>query len=89
MQGHIETTGARARVLRSLVEKLITLGKKQTTSSLRLLASRLPKRAASKVYYELAPRYADRRGGYVRVVKHAEVRKRDGADVVALELIVH
>lgn len=87
MHGGIETTSDRALALRPHVEKLITLGKKQTTPALRLLGSRLPKRAAAKVYYELAPRYAERSGGYMRIVKNARARKRDGADTVSIEFV--
>jgi large subunit ribosomal protein L17 len=75
----IKTTEARAKEIRPLAEKLVTLAKKQDLSSLRLLLARLNKKAAMKLYYEIAPRYKERKGGYLRIVKLGTVRKRDGA----------
>ncbi|OGY62771.1 MAG: 50S ribosomal protein L17 [Candidatus Harrisonbacteria bacterium RIFCSPHIGHO2_01_FULL_44_13] len=83
----IETTEARAKEIRSLVEKSVTLAKKQNLAGLRLLLSRLPKDAAQKLYYDLAPRYKERKGGYLRIIKEARARKRDGAPLATIEFI--
>lgn len=87
MKGKIETTEARAKAVRPFVERCISIGKKQTVASLRLLISRLSKRAAEKVYYDIAPRYQERHGGYLRIIKTAHSRKRDGAMVVTIEFV--
>lgn len=83
----IETTEARAKEIRPVVEKLVTLAKRQTLSSLRLLLARLPKASAEKLYFEIAKRYADRSGGYLRVVKQMKRRKRDGSRVAVIEFV--
>jgi large subunit ribosomal protein L17 len=87
IQEKIETTEARARELRPLVERLISYGKKQKLAAYRLLLKKLPQGAADKIYYELAPRYQDRPGGYLRIIKHSETRKNDGAKIVTVEFI--
>jgi len=83
----ILTTEARARELRPIVEKLVTRAKKQDVAALRLLLERLPKAAAFKLYHEIAGRYANRRGGYVRIVKQAKRRKNDAAPLAVLEFV--
>ncbi len=87
MKEKINTTDARARELRPLVERLVSLAKKQNLASFRLLLSRLPKAAASKLYYEIAPRYQNRPGGYLRILKTAKVRKRDAAKQAIIEFV--
>ena len=83
----ITTTEAKAKELKPEVEKLVTLAKKQNTASLRLLIARLPKRAAEKLFYEVAPKYKGRRGGYLRVVKAADARMRDGSAMATVEFV--
>ncbi|MFH1162199.1 MAG: 50S ribosomal protein L17 [Candidatus Jorgensenbacteria bacterium] len=83
----ITTTEARAKELRGVVEKLITHGKRQNLAALRLLIQKLPRAAAYKVYHELAPRYASRRGGYTRVLKQTRVRKHDGSHMATIEFV--
>jgi len=83
----METTEAKAKQTRSRVEKLITLGKKQNLASFRILTSRLNKKAAEKVYFELASRYKDRRGGFTRITKAAVQRKKDGAKMAIIEFV--
>lgn len=83
----INTTEARAKELRPLVERLVSLAKKNNLASLRLLLSRLPKASASKLYYEIAPRYQNRAGGYLRILKTAKVRKRDAVKQAIIEFI--
>lgn len=87
LRERIETTEARAKEIRPIVEKLIAIGKKQDIASLRLLTARLAKKAGQKLYYDIAPRYNDRRGGYVRIVKSAKRRKDDGAKMAIVEFV--
>ena len=87
MRESIETTEPRAKELRPKMEKLLTLAKKQTMASFRLLLSRLPKQSAQKLYYEIAPRYVDRKGGYLRIIKGMKRRKRDSAKMAIIEFV--
>jgi ribosomal protein L17 len=87
MAEKIMTTEARAKEIKPQVEKLVTLAKKQNLASMRLLLSRLPNDAALKLYYEVAPRYKERRGGYLRVVKVGGTRMRDAAPKAIIEFI--
>lgn len=87
LEGKIETTLARAKEIKPRAEKMITLAKKQDLSALRLLLSRLPKKAAMKLYYEIAPKYKNRRGGYLKIIKTSKVRKRDGAELAQIQFI--
>ncbi len=83
----ITTTEARAKEIKSLVEKLVTIGKKQDVSSLRALISKLSKKSAEKLYYEIAPRYKGRRGGYLRIIKSINRRKKDGGSLATIEFV--
>jgi len=83
----IETTEAKAKSIRSKIEKLITIGKKQNLAALRILLARLPKKSAEKLYYQIAPRYQDRRGGYVRIIKAGRQRRKDGAKMAVIEFV--
>ncbi|MDO8751954.1 MAG: 50S ribosomal protein L17 [Candidatus Wolfebacteria bacterium] len=85
--GKITTTEARAKEIRGVVERLITYGKKQTIASLRLIMKELPKTEAYKVQKEIAPKYANRKGGYTRVIKHTKVRKGDAAKCATIEFV--
>jgi len=87
MEERIETTEARAKEVRPQVEKLVTLAKKQNLASFRILLSRLPKQSAEKLYYEIAPRYQERRGGYLRILKTVVRRKRDAAKKAVIEFV--
>ncbi|MFA5052640.1 MAG: 50S ribosomal protein L17 [Parcubacteria group bacterium] len=87
MKEGIKTTAARAKELRPKVEKMVTLAKKQDLASLRLLKARLPEKSAFKLYHEMAPKYAERKGGYLKIVKTAEHRMRDGADLVFIKFV--
>jgi len=84
---HIETTEAKAKAIRSYVEKLVTKAKKDTLSNRRLLNSKLGSggdQATKKLVEDLAKRYMDRPGGYLRIVK---TRNRNGSDGAALAVI--
>jgi len=83
----ITTTEAKAKEVRGLAEKMITLGKEGGLHSRRqALSFVLDKKVAEKVFSVLAPRYAERPGGYVRIVKLGP-RLGDGAPMVQLELV--
>jgi large subunit ribosomal protein L17 len=83
----IETTVAKAKAARPLVEWMITLGKQGDLAARRQAASYLLEPTAVKFLFdELAKRYAARTGGYTRLV-HSGWRKGDGADVAVLELV--
>jgi large subunit ribosomal protein L17 len=83
----IETTIARAKEIRPYVERLVTIAKKQDTANLRRLHALLPKKSAHKLFYELAPRYKNRKGGYLRITKETKSRKRDNAPLATIEFI--
>lgn len=83
----IVTTEAKAKEVRGLAEKMITLGKKGNLNARRqALAFILDEKVTEKVFSELAPRYADRPGGYTRITKLGP-RLGDGAPMVQLELV--
>ena len=86
-QERVQTTEARAKELRPLIEKLVTHAKKQDVAALRLLLERLPKSAAFKLYHDIAPRYSSRPGGYVRIVKQVRRRKHDAAQLATIEFV--
>lgn len=74
----ISTTEAKAKELRPYVERLVTYGKKGTVASRRLAIASLHDAAAvKKVFDSIAPRYADRKGGYTRIVKRAKRGSND------------
>jgi large subunit ribosomal protein L17 len=81
------TTEAKAKEVRGMVEKMITLGKKSGLHSYRqALSFIMDKKVTEKVFAELAPRYSQRPGGYTRIVK-LQPRLGDGAPMVQLELV--
>ena len=83
----ITTTEAKAKEVRGLAEKMITLGKEGGLHTLRqALSFILDRKVASKLFTELAPRYAERSGGYTRITKLG-TRLGDGADMVQIELV--
>lgn len=87
MKEKIETTVARAKEIRPMVERMVTVAKKQELSGLRTLLAKLPKQAAQKLFYEIAPRYKERAGGYLRIIKEARSRKRDAASLSIIEFV--
>lgn len=82
----ITTIEPRAKELKRNVEKLVTLAKKGTLASYRELLRRLPKRAAEKLFREIAPRFKERKGGYTRIVRIGH-RKRDAAATAMIEFV--
>lgn len=97
----IQTTEARAKELRSVAEKMITLGKRGDIHARRQAAAYIRNEttvktdeegnettvyALQKLFDDVAPRYADRQGGYTRIMKLGQ-RRGDGAPVVVIELV--
>ncbi len=86
----IITTIEKAKEARRVAEKLITLGKKDNLNSRRLAFARTRDDVVvSKLFGELAKRYAERKGGYTRIVKISETRWGDGAKQAMIELVDH
>ena len=87
-RGKIETTEARAKEIRPIAEKLITIAKSGSLTSRRLILKRVGvEHVAEKLCGEIGPRYKDRNGGYLRVVKLGTARKRDGSRLARIELV--
>ena len=87
MRGKIETTEKKAMELRNVVDSLITVAKKDTLAARRQAAAYLYKdEAVKKLVAEIAPKYADRKGGYTRVTKTG-IRKGDHAPLATIELL--
>lgn len=85
--GKIETTISRAKEVRCVAEKMITLGKKDDLHSKRQIFSYVTKETvAKKVIDELGPKYADRAGGYTRIIRIG-VRRGDCAEMAIIELV--
>lgn len=83
----ITTTTAKARELRPYLEKLITLAKRGGLSNRRLAHARLlDDTQLTKLFDVLAARYADRQGGYTRIIK-AGIRASDAAPIAVIELV--
>ena len=83
----ITTTLAKAKETRIMAEKPITHGKKGTLHHRRVALRQVPnKDAVAKVFDDLGPRYAERPGGYTRIIKLGP-RQGDGADMAVIELV--
>jgi large subunit ribosomal protein L17 len=91
----IETTEAKAKELRSIVEKMITLGKRGDLHARRQAAAFIRREVANeetnedaiqKLFSDIATRYEDRQGGYTRILKVGP-RRGDGAPMVIIELV--
>lgn len=83
----IETTEAKAKELRGLADKMITLAKRGDLHARRqVLAFILDEDIVTKLFSDIAPKYADRQGGYTRMIKLG-VRKGDAAPVAIIELV--
>lgn len=95
LYGRVETTYSKAMDMRSVVDELITLGKKGDLAARRQAAAyirnvvadeKTGKTVLQKLFDEVAPKYKDRNGGYTRVVKTG-VRKGDAAPMAYIELV--
>ena len=85
--GQIETTLTRAKEVRSMTEKMITLGKKNTLASRRAALAYITKEdVVTKVFNELAPKYEGRNGGYTQIFKMGP-RRGDAAEMAIIRLV--
>ena len=85
--GQVETTLTRAKEVRSMAEKMITLGKKNTLASRRAALAYITKEdVVKKLFNELAPLYENRAGGYTQIFKLG-ARRGDGAEMAIVKLI--
>ena len=86
--GRIKTTVARAKRLRPFVEKMVTRLKDPTVANLRLVNSELANRDATlSLARNIAPKFKDRAGGYLRILKLARPRAGDNADLALIEWV--
>jgi large subunit ribosomal protein L17 len=87
VEDRVETTVAKAKAVRPQVEKMITLGKKGDLASRRQALSYLmTDKAVTRLFDTVAPRYGDRQGGYLRIVRTG-FRKGDGGEKAFIELL--
>ena len=85
--GKLETTVTRAKEIRPLTEKMITLGKKGDLAAYRqALAFITREDVANKLFKQIAPEYAERNGGYTRIIRSG-VRRGDAAETAIIELV--
>ena len=85
--GKIETTDTRAKEVRSLAEKMITIAKEDNLTNRRTVMAVITKEAVTnKLFTEIAPKYVDRNGGYTRISKLGP-RRGDAAEMAILELV--
>ncbi len=84
----IKTTEPKAKELRPFVEKLVTRAKKNDVAGRRLIAAKLSNkgREVKKLFDVIAPKYADKNGGYTRIMKLG-ARKSDGAKMAIIEFV--
>ena len=87
VEDRVETTTAKAKAVRPLIEKMITLGKRGDVHSRRQAAAYLmTPESVTRLFATVAPRYGDRNGGYLRIVK-AGFRQGDGGEKAIIELL--
>ena len=85
--GKIETTVTRAKEVRSMAEKYITLAKDNSLHSKRQAMAFITKESVvNKLYTDIAPKYADKNGGYTRIIKTGP-RRGDAAEMAIIELV--
>jgi len=86
--GRIITTVAKAKELRPFIEKLVTLAKQGDLHARRMALSKLPdKTAVRKLFQDIAPQFADRQGGYTRILKRHQVRLGDAGPTAIIEFV--
>ncbi len=86
LQEKIKTTEAKAKEVSALSQKFITRAKKGDLAARRILASSFSKSLTKKLVEKIGPRYKERKGGYVRIIKLGP-RKSDGARMAIIELV--
>ena len=84
--GKVKTTELKAKELRPYIEKLVTIGKKQTLASRRSIESQVGYKAAQKISGELSETYKTRAGGYTRITKMTP-RITDGSPMAIIEFV--
>ena len=85
--GQIETTVTRAKEVRAVAEKMITIAKTNDVHSKRQVMAYVTKESvAKKLFDEIAPNYADRQGGYTRIIKTGP-RRGDAAEMALIQLV--
>ncbi len=85
--GKIETTVTRAKEVRSMTEKMITLGKEDNLHNKRQALAYITKRdVVNKLFAEISPKYKDVNGGYCRIIKTGP-RRGDAAEMCIIELV--
>ncbi len=85
--GRMETTVTRAKEIGPLAEKMITLGKKKSLATYRQAMSFITREdVAKKLFDEIAPKYAERNGGYTRITRIGP-RRGDAAEMAVIELV--
>ena len=85
--GRMETTITRCKEIKPLAEKMITLGKKGDLAAYRQALSFITKEdVANKLFKEIAPEYAQRNGGYTRIIRTG-IRRGDAAETAIIELV--
>ena len=85
--GKVETTLTRAKEVRSVAEKMITLGKKNTLASRRSALAYITKEdVVTKLFNEIAPKYENRNGGYTQIFKMGP-RRGDAAEMAIIKLV--
>jgi large subunit ribosomal protein L17 len=84
----IKTTEPKAKELRPFIEKIVTQAKKKNLASMKLVVSRLSnrKKEVKKLFDVIAPKYAEKKGGYTRIIKMG-IRKSDGAKMAVIEFV--
>jgi large subunit ribosomal protein L17 len=86
--GRIETTETRAKAIRPMVERLVSIARRGDLASRREVISRLANaETARRLVEDIAPRYKERPGGYLRIQKLMGARKRDGASRAIIEFV--
>lgn len=86
-KGRMETTVTRAKEIAPLAEKMITLAKDNTLASYRQALAFITKEdVANKLFKEIGPKYADRKGGYTRIVRIGP-RRGDAAEMAIIQLV--
>lgn len=86
-KGRIETTVTRAKEVRSMTEKMITIAKNPTLANKRLVYAFVTKESvAKKLFDEIAPQYEGRNGGYTRIIKTG-ARRGDAAEMAIIEMV--
>jgi large subunit ribosomal protein L17 len=85
---NIQTTETRAKAIRPRVERLVTFAKTPTVANRRLVSSRVGnEKIVKKLFEDYGPKYAERKGGYLRITKLAQSRKRDATPMARIEFV--